>query len=112
MELPLHFESVMRGNNFRPLSAKEAATKLEEGSSLTLERDPHNEYDPNAIKVIEPDSGEFIGFVAKEHAAEIAPHMDAGKKFTCNVNGFMKVGMPILEIAEVVTTTADESDAD
>jgi hypothetical protein len=32
-----------------------------------------------------PPSGEFLGFVAKEVAADIAPLMDNGIQFTCKV---------------------------
>lgn len=54
MEITMQFESVLRGLSFRPLSAKEVANKLEDGAQLKLEREPDNEHDPNAIKVIEP----------------------------------------------------------
>lgn len=97
----MQFESVLRGNAHRPLEAKEVAHNLEDGARLTLEREPHNQHDPNAIKVIEPESEQFIGYVAKEHAEEIAKHMDDGVDFVCTVNGFMKVGMPILLIDSV-----------
>jgi hypothetical protein len=113
MEIAMQFESVLRGLSFRPLSAKEVGNKLEDGALLKLERDSENAYDPNAIKVIEPESGEWIGFVAKEHAAEIAPHMDYGVEFECTVNGFMQVGMPILDINSVEPAGEDtEFDAE
>jgi hypothetical protein len=109
----MQFEAILRGVNFRPASAKEVVTNLEEGQKLNLEREPGNEYDENAIKVIEPESGEFIGYVAKEIAAELAPHMDAGIAFSCMVQGFMRVGMPILEIVQTGTDdTFDDVDAE
>lgn len=72
------FLAVMNGANFRPASAKEIIKSLEVGELLTLERDPDNAYDENAIKVIHPDSGEFIGFVEKDVALELAPLIDDG----------------------------------
>ena len=46
------------------------------GAPLTLRRDPANEHDPNAIQVLA--SGEQIGWVPREIAAELAPEIDAG----------------------------------
>lgn len=94
----MEFETVLRGVNFRPLAAKEIVNQLIEGSGLKLEREPHNQYDGNAIKVLDPDTDEHLGYVAKEHAIEIAPLIDKGYDFECTVTGFMKVGMPILTI--------------
>lgn len=107
----MQFEVILRGVNFRPPSAREIVTNLEEGTKLTLEREPDNQHDSNAIRVIEPNSGEWIGFVAKEIAAELAPLMDAGAPTTCIVQGFMRVGMPILQIeAQVLDDTEDDAD--
>lgn len=97
----MQFEAILRGVNFRPPSARGIVTNLEEGQKLNLEREAGNPHDENAIKVIEPDSGEFIGYVAKEIAADLAPHMDEGIAFSCIVTGFMRVGMPILEIVSL-----------
>ncbi len=104
----MQFEAILRGVNFRPASAKEVVTNLEEGQKLNLEREPGNEYDENAIKVIEPESGEFLGYVAKEIAADLATHMDDGIEFSCVVQGFMRVGMPILEIVSKDSPDEDE----
>ena len=79
----MKFEAVLRGVNFRPIEAKALVMKLEEGHALTLQRDGANQYDPNAIMVLDPESQIFIGFVAKEVAAEIAPLMDEGTEFWC-----------------------------
>jgi hypothetical protein len=102
----MEFETVLRGLSFRPLAAKEIANALTEGAGLKLEREPFNQFDTNAIKVLDPETEEHLGYVAKEHAIEIARHMDAGHQFECTVTGFMKVGMPILTIHN------DEDDAD
>ena len=48
------------------------------GATLALRRDPANEHDPNAIAVETTTTGEQIGFVPRELAAELAPQLDAG----------------------------------
>jgi hypothetical protein len=57
-------------------------------SKFELEREPDNEYDPNAIKVLLPvRQGQFkleLGYIPKEMAARIAPEMDSGRKFSAN----------------------------
>jgi hypothetical protein len=108
----MEFETVLRGLSFRPLAAKEIANALTEGSGLKLEREPHNQFDPNAIKVLDPDTEEHLGYVAKEHAIEIAPLMDQGHIFDCTVTGFMKVGMPILTIVCDTDESLGEEDED
>lgn len=75
--------SELRGVNFRPKEAKEIVKSLAIETTLTLERDSGNEYDENAVKVLYED--QFIGFVAKEDAAEIGPRMDSGEEFICYV---------------------------
>lgn len=97
----------LRGVSFRPKTAKDIVRGLDESSILRLERDAENPYDANAIRVIDVDSDEFIGFVAKEDAADLAPLMDAGETFAVAYHtrsGDLDV---MLEIAE-----ADEEDAD
>jgi hypothetical protein len=48
------------------------------GATLALRRDPANEHDPNAIAVELAATGEQIGFVPRDIAAELAPELDAG----------------------------------
>lgn len=50
---------------------------MQVGERLTLERDRYNSYDSNAIKVINA-SGEQIGFLSRDVAAQLAPKMDRG----------------------------------
>ena len=67
----------LRGVNFRPPVAKEVVLALNVGDKLLLEREPSNKFDENAIRVLHPDEeaedSKFLGFVAKEVAAVIAP---------------------------------------
>ena len=44
---------------------KQKVEALSEGDVLSLERDPDNKYDSNAVKILNPE-GEMIGFVPKE----------------------------------------------
>jgi len=50
------------------------------GAPLVLRRDPANEHDPNAIQVLA--SGDQIGWVPRELAAEIAPEIDRGREWS------------------------------
>lgn len=49
---------------------KQKVESLTEGDILTLERDPENKYDSNAVKILNPE-GEMIGFVPKEFNSAI-----------------------------------------
>lgn len=74
------------GSNFRPAECREIVKTLDEGTVLTLERDPQNQYDANAIKVMY-DAGDggmmHLGFIPKTDNADLANEMDHGKEFTC-----------------------------
>jgi hypothetical protein len=51
------------------------------GRTLRLRRDAENEHDANAIAV-ETASGQVLGFVPRELAAELAPRMDRDEPWT------------------------------
>jgi hypothetical protein len=70
--------------NFRPVSAQTIVMGLEEGYELTLAREAHNPYDPNAIMVLDPATGEHLGYVAKEVAVDLAQEMDGGMLTRCS----------------------------
>jgi len=60
-----------------------ASDAAEPGSPLELRRDPDNEHDPNAIKVL---AGALqVGWVPRAVAEEIAPKIDAGEPFSAIV---------------------------
>lgn len=50
--------------------------RLVKGDIVTLRREPDNPYDSNAIRV-ENGSGQQVGFINKELAAQLAPSFDA-----------------------------------
>jgi hypothetical protein len=54
------------------------------GAPLELRRDPANPYDHNAIAV-HAAGGAQVGFVPREIAAEIAPSLDAGDRWSAVV---------------------------
>lgn len=60
---------------------------LTKGQSLQLIREPHNFYDPNAIKVTNLNNNNMLGYVAKEYAALISPYMDKGIMFDAVITG-------------------------
>lgn len=93
----------LRGVKFRPKAAKDIVRTLDESSTLRLERDAENPYDRNAIRVIDVDSDEFIGFVAKEDAVDLAPRMDADETFAVTYHtrsGDLDVMLEITEADE------------
>jgi hypothetical protein len=53
------------------------------GAELRLERDPSNEHDPNAVRVLV--EGEQLGWVPRELAADLAPKLDAGEPWSALV---------------------------
>lgn len=84
------FTAHLRGVNFRPIEAKAIVNGLVEGQMLLLEREPANQFDEFAIKVLDPETGTHLGYVAKEVAAELAPIMDANTHvFECLVDSNM-----------------------
>lgn len=56
-----------------------------------LEREPKNEFDPNAIKVVSEKPELHLGYLRREVSAELAPLLDNGAQATCRlvfVNAF------------------------
>lgn len=65
------------GTHFRGSDAKRIVNALQLGDDgFTFEREPYNEYDPLAIKVIH--SGEHVGYLARASNHNIAAAMDQG----------------------------------
>lgn len=99
------FQAALMGANFRPKETREVLVGLPTGQELSLEREPENPYDPNAVKVIfdagTGDSGPkpiFLGFVEKAIAEEIAPLLDRDCTATCHIIGWLGTIKPHLEI--------------
>jgi hypothetical protein len=78
-ERGLRVASVAGAGRHHPEALASAAAAP--GQPLALRRDPRNEHDANAIAVELP-SGEALGFVPRELAAELAPRLDAGEPWS------------------------------
>lgn len=112
--MQLSFLTELVGVNFRPASAKEVVDALTIGQELNLERDPNNEYDASAIKVIDPDTEEFIGFVKSTggEAGEIAPYLDDGyvaRVYVTSILGKRRCGLKV-ELAEPAALDDEDKD--
>ena len=55
------------------------------GQTVSLERDPANPYDPNAVKVLLSD-GSMLGFVAREMAAPVSRELAEGWSFNLRIS--------------------------
>lgn len=102
------FTALLRGLSFRGITEKAFANSLVGGESLLIEREPSNTFDPNAIKVLSPEEGLHLGYVAKEVAVELAPLMDEGRHFTCTVESAMMKQI-ILFIKEIEGNVEEEN---
>jgi hypothetical protein len=69
-------EFAVRGA-FRSEERREACERLSEGDTVTLEREPDNSHDTNAVLVL-GDADCELGYVPREKARELAPLLDAG----------------------------------
>lgn len=92
------FTSAVRGIQFRPPEAQDVAYTLGVGETVKLEREPDNQYDPNAVRILYEDT--FIGYVHKDVAQELSPALEEGKSFNAYVAGYDGRGTPIIEIVD------------
>ena len=62
-------------------------SKMDENSKVFLERDPYNQYDSNAVKVLVIQDGEKkqIGFLGKDMASSISTKMKSGTQYDVSV---------------------------
>ena len=84
----IQFFSKVNGSTFpRPNQERtgiEIIPELKSGQELKLVREPDNKYDHNAIGIWV--GNEQLGYVPKETASGLAPEMDNGKEFYCEVS--------------------------
>lgn len=79
-----HFPDVaVVGMHFRGDEAKALVASFVPPLELQLEREPSNQYDANAVKVLYHDT--HIGYIERGQAAFIAAYMDDGWVPTCTV---------------------------
>jgi hypothetical protein len=75
------------GMHFRGAGAKDYAAALVGGEALLLEREPENQFDSMAIKVLTPGEHSFhLGYIERGAASWIAAEMDEGFEFDCIVH--------------------------
>jgi single-stranded-DNA-specific exonuclease len=60
-------------------------SRLSLSSRISLKRDYGNIYDPNAITVVDAE-GNQLGFLTRDLASQLAPHMDEGKIITATIS--------------------------
>ena len=77
MTSPATFNDIIiRGMHHRGAFAKQYVAALEPGDILHLEREPDNQHDSNAIKVLTPEDHQHIGYIGGEHTQFIAYYID------------------------------------
>lgn len=82
VEDKLTISFAVKGLQYRDEEAQDAAYSLEEGDDLVLEKEPDNEYDKNAIKVLTID-GYHIGYVEGTKSKRISQNLD--KISSCHI---------------------------
>lgn len=74
-----HAHGIMHGNR------QDAISRCVRGESLQLIREPQNPCDKNAIRILRA-SGEDVGYVPRDDAADLAPKMDQGQSVRAEVD--------------------------
>lgn len=72
-------------NNDDGTKRSDIIKNMDVNTAVTLEREPDNKYDANAIKVM-TEYGQ-IGYIGKDYSAILAGFMDAGRQFIARVKG-------------------------
>jgi hypothetical protein len=86
MQAPTFTDIAVVGMRFRDLEgipATELVAGLVPPVKLQFERDPYNQYDENAIKVLY--QGQHIGFIEATQAIFLAPWLDDGHNYELTV---------------------------
>ncbi|MBV9402769.1 MAG: DEAD/DEAH box helicase, partial [Candidatus Eremiobacteraeota bacterium] len=76
-----YFHSKIKGISFE--GRQDVIPGLKAGAPLTLERQPDNPHDHNAIAILFGNLQ--LGFISREHAVHLAPAMDAGAVYRCRI---------------------------
>jgi hypothetical protein len=81
---PLHRADFVVMGTRRSAERREGCAGLEVGEAVTLEREPDNIHDGNAILVV-TQGGTELGYVPREDAKQMAPFLDAGAEVDATV---------------------------
>jgi hypothetical protein len=71
--------------HFRGEHAKAWAEAVQDGTEIFYEREPDNQFDPSAIKVMY--NMQHVGYVERMQAAFISVQLDRGIEYKCVVTG-------------------------
>ena len=105
--------ATLMGAAHRSSEAREIVKAFTGQEPLRLERDPDNAYDENAIKVYDEHTGEWIGFIERGIAEEVAPKLDAGERLDCTVHMVIDGGSGQLKpLLKIETHRDEEAEAD
>lgn len=88
MNAPTFPDVLVVGMHFRE-NGKAIVENLLAPAVFTLEREPLNQYDVYAIKVMYGE--DHIGYIERKQAMFISPWMDQGVKFSCVADEFRQV---------------------
>jgi hypothetical protein len=86
---PLHRGDFMVMGARRSAERREGCQSLTVGDTVSLEREPDNVHDGNAILVFTQDGME-LGYVPREDAREMAPLLDAGAEVEATVKKLLE----------------------
>jgi len=86
---PLHYADFVIAGATRSEERREGCEGLDVGDAVTLEREPSNRHDSNAILVLSEDGSE-LGYVPRFEASEMAPLLDAGAEAQARVKKLLE----------------------
>jgi hypothetical protein len=89
----MNHQFFIAGVQFRPRDEINRAVKqLEVGELVSLEREPDNKFDPNAVKILtsiinqdEMEEDIFLGYVPKKFSSEVSALLDYDVVVNCTV---------------------------
>lgn len=97
------YEAKCVGMHFRErdgIPAKAIVGNMVPPVELQLEREPENQYDIYAIKVLYEN--QHIGYIEKDVAAFLAPEMDEGTEFSCTVTDLVAERNNLYPVCQIV----------
>lgn len=108
------------GVQFRPAAEiAEAKKTLQVGSTMVLEPEPTNKFDPNAVKIIykmEDEGGNvmplFLGYVPKKFSSEVSAMLGIGAPIQCTVDEVNPAAKTYEMFKVTVAIPVDEEVAD
>lgn len=68
----------VKGTRYYEANAEVAATRAREKSEIKFERDPTNQYDSNAVRVLLAQNGAFLGHVPQTISAQVSAQIRVG----------------------------------